>query len=272
MVGWGSLAAALLGIGVAFATGDRERRRDLATWLAWIGAYLLFFLVLRPGVETRYFVFALPAVAGLVALLFAPGAARRVPAWLGYGALGVALAGNVWIDLHLPAGMVGHDRLAARLARLPERGNVLLSAPYSNDLIFRFRAEEPAIPRTIVRGDRSIAVRVSGYAPVRDKSRMLVETPEQFLDLVARARARYVVTTSPGQERLWIAPDMEVAARMVRSLPEHFAPVDSFHIRLDAGHVQGWVYLWRFRGALPDGPSEITVPIPTAGLTVKPPL
>jgi hypothetical protein len=56
------------------------------------------------------------------------------------------------------------------------------------------------------------------------------------------------------------------------ALPQEFAPVDSFWI--DFGGVwpepDMWVYLWKFRHRLPEGPSEIPITIPTAGLIFRP--
>jgi hypothetical protein len=65
---------------------------------------------------------------------------------------------------------------------------------------------------------------------------------------------------------------MRIAARNVAALPREFAPVDSFRIDF-AGlwpESEMWIYLWKFQQPLPDGPSEIPIMIPTAGLTFRP--
>jgi hypothetical protein len=66
--------------------------------------------------------------------------------------------------------------------------------------------------------------------------------------------------------------EMILADKVVRSSPDHFALVAEFPVLIQyerPGRVCR-VALWEFSGVLPDGPSELTVPIPTSGLELRP--
>ena len=274
MVGWGTLLAGVIGLGGALV--QAKRWREAAMWLAWLACYAGFLLLLGLHYEARYFTFALVAIPGLAALLFAARTSTtgsaRVPAWLCYVLLVVALVENAWRLGRLPTGVVGYDRVARRMAMLERPGNVLVGVPFQNDLIFRYRAESPRSDRRIIRGDRTIAIRLPGYAPVADQVRMVVNGPESFEELIRRGRARYVVTLAaarPGPRTADVEDEMIVAADMVRARPDAFAPVDSFWIEFgDQFRTAGeWVHLWEYRHPLPDGPSELPIVIPTAQLT-----
>jgi 4-amino-4-deoxy-L-arabinose transferase-like glycosyltransferase len=285
MTGCGALVAGASGLGAALARGGRWR--DATMWLAWLVAYAGLLLLLGLHYEARYFTFALVAVPGLAALLFSPrvpdpvadGVAHRVPhrvlTSVGYGVVAVALTENAWRIGRLPAGVVGYDRVAQRIAALEQRGNVLVGVPFQNDLTFRYRAQSPRIARSIIRADRSVALRLPNYAPVANQLQMVVSGSESFVELVRRGRVRYVValsefTRAPGRPH--VEDEMSVTTRAVRSRPDAFAPVDSFWIQFGARfRVPGaWVQLWEYRHPLPDGPSEIPVVVPTARLTITP--
>ncbi len=277
MTGWGTLVAGAMGLAVALAGGGRWRGATM--WLAWPVAYAGFLLVLGLHYEARYFTFALVAVPGLAALLFSSRVPDRAPnrvlEAVGYVFVAVALIENAWRIGQLPPGVVGYDRVAQRIATLEQRGNILVGVPFQNDLTFRSRAESPRIARSVIRADRSVALRLPNYAPVANQLQMVVRGSESFVELVRRGRVRYVVTLSaitrvPGSRH--VEDEMSVATRAVRARPDAFAPVDSFWVRFGARfRVPGaWVHLWEYRHPLPDGPSEIPVVVPTARLTITP--
>jgi hypothetical protein len=272
MVGWVMLFASALSLGIALR--DRNGWRTAAMWVAWFAGYLAFLLLIPLHYEARYFTFALPAVPALVALFFR-GRSRGPLLGVAYAVAAMALVENVVRVRHQPVGVVGYERLAGRLAVLPESGNVLVAVPFQNDLIFRYRAASPGSKRHFIRGDRSITIRLSSYAPVADRLRVLVSAPDSLVNLIRRGRVRYIVTPSPTYSREWggeSAGEMRIAAHGVASLRNDFAPVDSFPVHFgDLGpEPDMWIYLWVYRHPLPQGPSEIPITIPTARVTFPP--
>ena len=271
--GWVLLIAALIGSGLALRR--TELRRAAAMWIAWFAGYLTFLLVLPLHFEARYFTFALPAIPALVALIFLVRPDRRVVGMFGYALVAAAFIENIVRLGHQTSGVVGYESVARRLASLNDPGNVLVSTPFQNDLIFRYRAASPNSKRHFVRGDRSITIRLSDYVPAAIRSRVLVSTPDRFADLVRRGRVRYVVTLGPrqaaevGRDTL---DEMVIAARSVAALPGEFAPVDSFFLDFQAlaPEAKTWIYIWAYRHPLPEGPSEIPILIPTARFTFRP--
>ena len=272
MTGWVMLFASAVSFGVALR--DPDGRRTAAMWVAWLTSYLAFLLLIPLHYEARYFTFALPAVPALAALLFR--ARRRGPVLgIAYMLAAMALVENVVRLRHQPAGVVGYERLADRLAALPESGNVLVAVPFQNDLIFRYRAASPESKRHFIRGDRSITIRLPFYAPVADRLRVLVGAPDSLVNLIRRGRVRYLVTPSPTYAREWggeSAGEMRIAAHGAASLPNDFAPVDSFRVHFGelGPEPDMWIYLWVYQHPLPNGPSEIPITIPTAGVTFPP--
>jgi hypothetical protein len=273
MTGWTILAASLVGLAATVRLPDV--RRASAMWVAWFVGYLAFLLIIPLHYEARYFTFALPALPALVGLLFVARRSQRIPQWFGYALVAVVLVENLVRLRGQPSGVVGYDRVASRLSALDKSGNVLVSVPFQNDLMFRYRAASPESKRQFIRGDRSIALSLPTYAPVANRLQVLVNNPETFLDLIQRGRVRYAVTVAPRLEdtRVTYADDaLIVVARNVASLPNDFAPVDSF--RLHFGELwfqpEMLIYVWEYRHALPTGPSELPIVIPTAGVTFRP--
>ena len=141
MTGWSLLVVSVLGLVVALHLP--EWRRLAAMWLAWFGAYLVFLLMLPLHYEARYLTFALPALAALAAMLFFARSRSRVPEWIAYALVGVALVENVVRLRHQSSGVIGYKQMADRLAALNEPGNVLIGVPFQNDLDFSLPIREP---------------------------------------------------------------------------------------------------------------------------------
>jgi hypothetical protein len=118
-------------------------------WLTWFAAYLTFLLVLPLHFEARYFTFALPAIPALVALIFLVRPERRVVGMIGYALVAAAFVENIVRLGHQTSGVVGYESVARKLASLNDPGNVLVSTPFQNDLIFRYRAASPNSKRTL---------------------------------------------------------------------------------------------------------------------------
>jgi hypothetical protein len=179
----------------------------------------------------------------------------------------------VWVLADCPRGLVGYEPVGEALARCDRPGNVLLACPEDQDLIFRYRAARPACDRYLLRSDRTLAVRVSAYAKV--PARVLARSEADVLELVRRGRVRYVVTATPDPDRPELPEEMRLVDRTVRAHPELFRPVGSY--RLEADYVNGIhleascnVCVWEFAGPVEEGPPDLPIPVPTAGIVIRP--
>ena len=269
MQAWGTTPLAIAGLVCVLRLG-RGSPKGLF-WLCWLVAYLTFMGVVHTHAELRYFFDTLPALAGLAAGLFC----EQRPAWvsrrLAPVLLCLGLVLNVAQVVQLPRGVVGFKPVAQRLARMTRPGNVLVACPEVQTFIFRYRGRDPRSRRIIVRGDRSMAIRTSNYTGVPPT--FLVHGPEDFLNLIRRGRIRYVVTAAAGDPmREDRTEEMILADKVARSSPDLFALVAEFPVLIQyerPGRVCR-IALWEFSGVLPEGPSELTVPIPTSGLELRP--
>jgi 4-amino-4-deoxy-L-arabinose transferase-like glycosyltransferase len=273
MTGWSVLIVSIVGLVVALRSSDG--RRSAAVWGAWFIGYAVFLVLIPLHYEPRYFTFAMPTLPAFVALFFLPRASTSRVRVGGYALAGVVFVENVAHLRQLEPGVVGLEQLARRLAVLPESGNVLVSVPFQNDLMFRYRAASPGSDRQFIRGDRSIVIRLDAYAPVANHVRTLVSAPDSFVALIRRGRVRYLVTLPPTYSRDWNgepAGEMRIAAHTTAAIPDEFAPVDSFRVHFGelGPEPDMWIHLWAYRHPLPPGPSEIPITIPTAKLTYPP--
>jgi hypothetical protein len=223
--------------------------------------------------EDRYFIYALPSFIGLAAATFALADDKRprIRRYAGPILLGLCLAANISSFRHLPQGVVGYENVGQRLARLDVPGNILVSSFQEADLIFRYRSDHPALKRSFIRGDRSLAIRPPGYATA--PTTILAHNAGDVLDTIRRGRIRYIVTFSPSRrENDARTEEMRLLDETIRSHPAAFHLIREFPLHLEYG-VPGYfgqARLWKFMGELPAGPSEIPVVIPTADLTIEP--
>jgi 4-amino-4-deoxy-L-arabinose transferase-like glycosyltransferase len=262
---WGTSVAGLVGAGLA--AWLRRCSPIGLFWLCWLLSYTSFKLVVPSTDEVRHFLTALPALAGLAGCLFADGVPDLLRRRLGPALIGLALAVNVVELAQLPRGVVGYAAVGQCLASLERPGNVLLCCWEDQELIFRYRASAPALPRRMVRGDRCLAIRLADYAGV--DARQLVHTPEEFLEVIRRGRVRYVVTCAPDDLRGDERPEEMVLAHQVAGAhSDQFRPIGTFPLvkQYNGRGLHGQVFLWEFVGDLPEGPDELPVVIPTAGL------
>lgn len=268
MIGWAGLAAAAAG---AACTVRAPRRGSGAFWSCWLLSYSGFQWVVATN-EQRYFLFALPGACGLAASLFGPGAPGIVRRRLAPALLAMAVGCNTVQAGSTPRGLVGYDAVARGLVNLKAPGNVMLACLYFQDLVFRVRSHQPQPPRYLLRSDRTLAIRLSPYTGVTpDVVARSVEDVEGF---VRRGRVRYLVTCAPvdpkHDDR---AEEMVLAHEAARSSPDAFAGVSVSPLLVEfGGRGQGHryqVYVWEYRRTLPDGPSDLPVVIPTAGLDYK---
>jgi len=268
-IGWITAVAALIGLVLVLIN---QRSRNFAGfWFFWLACYYVFHLVIPNNLEPRYFVAALPALCGLaVCVLALDGAGVLVQSLKGVLIAG-AIAANLFQLTRQPSGLVGYQTVADRVSRLNEPGNLLLSCWWDQDLIFRFRCRPQQYPRRIIRGDRSLTIRLPAYAGIAAKP--LATTSDDVLDVIRRGRVRYLLTCPRATPDLEDRPgDMVLAHATATSMPRHFERLGTFELVTDFARHHRWqVCLWRYRGKLPPGPSEIPVVIPTAGMTFQPP-
>jgi hypothetical protein len=261
----GTAALAAVGLAVGVRTG--ETRRAVAFWLAWLASYTAFKVAFPTTPEVRHFLTAVPALAGLAAVVFPASVRGRVVAWV---LVAAAIAANLWVLADCPRGVVGYQAVGDTLAGCDRPGNVLLACREDQDLIFRYRAANPTRDRYLLRSDRTLAVRVSDYAGV--PARVLAHSDADVLELIRKGRVRYVVTSSAPADR----PDeMRLVDETVRTHPELFRPVGGFALAVDYvdgihPSAGGEVWVWEFLGPVEDGPPDLPVVVPTAGLVIRP--
>jgi hypothetical protein len=267
--GWGTTIVAL--VAVVRVSGPGQGLPVARFWLSWLMGYTAFKLAMPTTPETRHYLGAMPALAGLTACLCGVGDSRPSTRRLGQVVLALGLALNLLHLTYLPRGLVGYEAVGSSLARQDRPGNVLLACPEDQELIFRFRARAPGSRRTFIRGDRTLAIRAPIYANVAPK--ILAHRPEDVLDVIRRGRARYLVTSEPlgPATALW-TEEMALAHRTAVSMPEAFALVGeaSLLVQYRRPGDRYRVCVWAYRGELPDGPSELPVLIPTAGFALEP--
>jgi hypothetical protein len=271
MIGWVTLVAAFVGLLYAIRSTDGRLRKFF--WLSWLFSNLIFLLTVKIYKEDRYFIYALPSFIGLAAATFASADDKRAGSrrYAGPILLGVCLVANVSGLRHLPQGVVGYEAVGQRLARLDVPGNILISSFEQGDLIFRYRSDHPALRRSFIRGDRSLAIRPPAYATAG--TTIIAHNGRDVLDTIRRGRIRYIVTFSPShRENDARTEEMKLLDETMRSRPTTFHLIEQFPLHLQYG-IPGYfgrVWLWKFTGELPSGLSEIPVVIPTADLTIDP--
>jgi len=269
MAGWTLTLAAIAGAIYGLARLRRGREHLQLFWLFWFLAYYGYQLLMTAN-EQRYFLLALPSIPGLAVLLISKkgNLQRGRLAWCAL--LGVALALNLGHLFKMPAGIVGYDAVAKVLSRETKPGNVLVACYHDQEFIFRFREWSTESQRIMIRGDRSLAIRLSEYTGV--KPQILAHQPEDLFSIVLRGRVRYLITCSPQPNLIEDRPEeMILAHRVAESHPERFALIGKFPLLLQIGGngSRRLIYLWEYLGVLPPGPSEIPVVIPTANLKFK---
>ena len=261
----GTALAGLIGLCVLY--WRKVRSPIAAFWCSWLLCYTVFKLLLPTSNEPRHFFLALPAFAGLAGALLDAADVSPAVKWIGSVAVLVGLMVNVVQDRRTPLGVVGYEAVAARLGVAEKSGNVLISCPEEPDLLFRYRCFCPDSPRQFLRGDRTLAIRLPSYARVAPQA--LCDSNEDVVRLVRRGRVRYLVTCVPDAGEHDDRPaDMLLAHETARSLPNEFTLLEEFSLLVDfGGHGRRYrIFVWEYRGPLPEGPSEVPVVIPTAGL------
>ena len=263
MVGWGPLLVAIIALTpIAIEWGKQAR----VFFLLWFLSFYVFQILLDLHYESRYFMFVLPSLFGLIAL--AIDAVRSVPSFRYAPAIltSVLLGVNLFGVYHIPRGFIGYDRVAKVLSEQDGSGNVLMSSWGDSDLIFRYRCIDNK-KRQMIRGDRTLAIRLSEYTGV-DPIPIADETND-VLEAMRRGRCRYLVTsTSSISTRDNRPEDMKLAYRAANEHPDKFTLIDEFDLVFDyyRDRRAAKIQLWQFTEKLPPGKSELSIIIPTAQL------
>jgi hypothetical protein len=270
MIGWVALVAAFIGLFYVIRSGAGRLQ---FFWLSWLFSNVIFLLIVKIYQEDRYFIYALPSFIGLVAATFAstddkrPGSKR----YAGPILVSLCLVANAGSLKQLPQGVVGYEIVGQRLARLDAPGNILVSSLQQTDLIFRYRSNHPVLKRSFIRGDRSLAIRPPHYSNAETSS--IAHNVDDVLAIIRRGRIRYIVTCSLDHRKNDNrAEEMKLLHEIMRLHPATFQLLEEFPLHLEYG-IPGYfgkVWLWKFTGELPGGPSEIPVVIPTADLSIQP--
>src|SRR5439155_15823006 len=121
----------------------------------------------------------------------------------------------------LPDGLTGYDAVVERLAVMDRPGNVMLTCHDKQDLIFRYRAGAPASSRLMLRGDRTLAVRLPGYAAGSHLLSM-AHGSEEVLDVLRRGRVCYLVTLGPSSPHDDRTEELMLAHETAQTFPKSF--------------------------------------------------
>lgn len=274
VAGWLTLIAALCGLAVAFRRW-RQSTQELF-WIAWLITGCGFLLALRLVPEPRYLFFILPALPGLASVLAGQEMNQKLRTVLVPTLLVLCILVNVYYDRRTPAGVVGYEAVARTLAAQPEAtGNIMSLAWMNQDFIFRYQANHPSAERRIIRGDRTLAIRLSNYGGFSGAGAIepviLAHNTEEVLSFIQRGRVRYLITCAPEEgQKDDRTPEMLLAHDVARSLPESFALVGKYPLLINFDHTpfRGQLFVWKFTGELPNGPSELPVVVPTADMVI----
>jgi hypothetical protein len=269
MTGWPALVLACLGLYCVIRL-RKKTWRDVI-WLPWFLSYVIFVEVVGIYQEQRYFIYALPALAGMIALT-APSAGTRSARYLLPALAAICFLWNVARITSFPQGLVGYETIGRELARMKDRGNILISSIGQADLIFRYRSQPAAPQRMFIRADRTLVIRPPVYSGAAVK--VIARNSDDVLDIIRRGRVRYLVTcSSPNSGADVRTSEMALLDDVASKRPDRFLLLGVYP--LNAGYSKdsefAKVRLWKFTGEVPDGSSEIGVVVPTADFTIAPP-
>lgn len=278
IAGWGTLLMAALGLVCALLLWKREALGIY--WVSWLIASGAFLFALRLIPELRYFFYVLPSFPGLAAILFSEHMNKTVRTWIAPGLLGLCLVTNVIQLKHMPSGVVGYEPVAQQLAQTNIPGNIMSLAWANQDFIFRYQASKPNLERRIIRGDRTLTLRLDHYGGfsggVKVEPVVIADNSQEVLDILRRGRVRFLITyVTDDPRRDDRTPEMVLAHEVAQSLPESFSLYGKFPLSINyaddlrtADPLTGQVFVWQFLEELPANPSELPVVVPTADLTL----
>ena len=116
----------------------------------------------------------------------------------------------------------------------------------------------------IIRSDRTLTIRPPSYTGAEPI--IIAQNSEDVLNIIRQGRIRYLVTCFTTDTQLDRTEEMVLLHDTVQSQAGSFALIGEFPLLVEFGTPShfGQVFLWKFLGELPEGPSEIPVIVPTA--------
>jgi hypothetical protein len=147
----------------------------------------------------------------------------------------------------------------------------------NQDFVFRYQASRPRIERRIIRGDRTLAIRLSEYGGFSGGRKIepviLAHNVEEVLDIIRRGRVRYLLTCVPeeGSHADATTHEMALAQEVAQARPDSFELQKTFPLLIDYEHenLHCTIYVWKYTGELPAGESELPVVVPTADMVIR---
>ena len=170
-------------------------------------------------------------------------------------------------------GLVGYPAVAKVVAESPRPGNVLLATWEDQDWIFHFRCAQPQRQRYCLRADRTLAIRVSNYA--KKEAEVLGRTPADVLALLRDGRVGYVVTCTPAENTADVRPDeMKLVHETMTTHPQLVRRIGEFPVSVNYEPTMnpfgGTVHVWEVIAPVEEGPPNLSIVVPTAGMNWKP--
>ena len=269
-IGWASVATSLIACLLLLAS-KRKVKLSILFWISWImGCFLLVAGMGFPH-EHRYFIFALPGIAGLCQITSSQIGERFSKTSLTNTLLILVVAVNVPSIQQIDYGLVGFQKVADSLAMFEDEGNVLLASHIGDsDIIFRYRAHEDKKDRQFLRSDRTLHIRLADYYRAINPTDPLVlaDTEEAGLDIIRRGRVRYLVTWEYGDKSENERRHADVLFAKTLAESNHFSLMEQHTIT--RRQKNNTVNIWRYNGPLLNGTSELDLVIPTANLVLRP--
>jgi hypothetical protein len=232
--------------------------------VCWFVSYFVFQLLLAVN-DQRYFTFAVPAIVGLAVVLLTDTVSPVVRTKLGPALLAAGLVLAAFTDLRFSQGTVGYGDVSRFLATVKDSGNILVAAPEVSDFIFRYRAADPQSVRRVVRGDRTLAIRLSDYSGVDTK--LVAHSAEDVRNVLQRGRVRYLITYASGGRFPQLAED-SLAHSVASTNQQAFQLLSTFPFLTDYDG-EGRISVWRYTEPFAVGTPLLGALIPTAGLDLQ---
>ena len=270
-VGWGAVCLCASSCLIMWRTSYQVRGSFLF-WMAWIAGCYGLVVAMGAHHEHRYFIFALPGIAGLCQATSVHIATVWQKTGLALALLSLVAMSNLPAVLKIDDGLVGFQKVADYLASCEEEGNVMLASHLGDsDIIFRYRSKDSQVERTFFRSDRTFAIRLADYYRADHPTDPVVvaDTEQAGIDLIRRGRVRYMVTWEYNESKLSQEARCHDDVLFASSLANtrHFSLVNEQVITRKQNKNR--VKTWRYNGELPPGLADIDVPIPTANLILN---
>ncbi len=269
MVGTIIVTCALIGVVIAWY---QNKKKIVKFWLSWfICFYIVHLLISYSHYEARYFLFSIPAFFAFTIVILQHTKSSYFLKTVMSVVLVYVMCSNVVHIFKLPNGSTGHNVGVKKLTRLKQPGNILLSCWNESDLTFRYRCYRDKFSRQIIRGDRTVSIRVSDYAGVPPEQ--LSKNANDVIDVIKQGRIRYIITSTPKNLNNDRRPkDMVLVHNTMTSKPGLFTLIDKYKLYFEFQNdsKKADVFIWRFEGKLKSGNSQLPVRIPTASITFKP--